>query len=264
MPHADSFGEDISITGGDHKMYAAGKSVTGLLRKNNEDSIYISDNDCKLKYVYIVADGMGGHKAGEVASRYSIEIFKEFINSRSDEELEEENILDTLVEAVSICNRKLYEKSVQYETLEGMGTTFTCAVLKNNSLYAVHVGDSRAYIFSKGSLRQITRDHSFVMEMVKQGKLTLEEAERHPNKNVITRAVGSEKTVLADTVIEKLSTGDLVLLCSDGLTNMVSDKKITEVFESGGSAELMLDRLIDAANDMGGNDNISAVIIDMR
>lgn len=245
-------------------MYAAGKSVTGLLRKNNEDSIYISDNDCKLKNVYIVADGMGGHKAGEVASRYSVEIFKEFINSKSDEELEEDNILDTMVEAVSVCNQKLYEKSMEYENLEGMGTTFTCAVIINNTMYAVHVGDSRAYVFSNGSLRQITRDHSFVMEMVKQGKITLEEAENHPNKNVITRAVGSEKSVLVDTAIEKLSKGDLVLLCSDGLTNMVSDKNIVEILENGGSAEMMLDRLIDAANDMGGNDNISAVIIDMR
>ena len=245
-------------------MYAAGKSVTGLLRKNNEDSIYISDNDCKLKNVYIVADGMGGHKAGEVASRYSVEIFKEFINSKSDEELEEDNILDTMVEAVSVCNQKLYEKSMEYENLEGMGTTFTCAVIINYTMYAVHVGDSRAYVFSNGSLRQITRDHSFVMEMVKQGKITLEEAENHPNKNVITRAVGSEKSVLVDTAIEKLSKGDLVLLCSDGLTNMVSDKNIVEILENGGSAEMMLDRLIDAANDMGGNDNISAVIIDMR
>ena len=245
-------------------MYAAGKSVTGLLRKNNEDSIYISDNDCKLKNVYIVADGMGGHKAGEVASRYSVEVFKEFINSKNDEELNEENILDTMVEAVSVCNQKLYEKSTEYETLEGMGTTFTCAVIINYTLYAVHVGDSRAYIYSNGSLRQITREHSFVMEMVKQGKITLEEAEKHPNKNVITRAVGSEKSVLVDTAIEKLSKGDMVLLCSDGLTNMVSDSKITDIFENGGSAELMLDRLINAANDMGGNDNISAVIIDMR
>lgn len=245
-------------------MYAAGKSVTGLLRKNNEDSIYISDNDCKLKNVYIVADGMGGHKAGEVASRYSVEVFKEFINSKNAVELEEENILDTMVEAVSVCNQKLYEKSTEYETLEGMGTTFTCAVIINYTLYAVHVGDSRAYIFSNNSLRQITRDHSFVMEMVKQGKITLEEAERHPNRNVITRAVGSEKNVLVDTAIEKLSKGDMVLLCSDGLTNMVSDSNITEILENGGSAELMLDRLINAANDMGGNDNISAVIIDMR
>mgnify|MGYP005806815981 FL=1 len=245
-------------------MEAAGKSVTGLLRKNNEDTIYISNEESRIKNLYIVADGMGGHKAGEVASSYSVKLFTEYINSRSDEELKPENILDTMVEGVSVCNAGLFKKSHEAEKFEGMGTTFTCAVIEKDVLYIVHVGDSRAYVLRNGSLTQLTRDHSFVMEMLKQGRITLEEAEKHPNRNVITRAVGSEKTVLADTVIEKLSKGDMILLCSDGLSNMVSDDKILSILSGGNNINDILNTLIETANSMGGTDNISAVIIDMR
>ena len=244
-------------------MNALGKSVTGLVRKNNEDSIYISPPDSPLS-LYIVADGMGGHKAGEIASGYSVEIFADFIKSRTEEEINADNLLDTIVEGVLLCNTKLYEKSKENESFEGMGTTFTCAAIEKGTLYIAHVGDSRAYMYRKGKLKQLTRDHSFVMEMVKQGKLTLEEAHNHPNRNVITRAVGSEKTILVDTVVERLEPEDKILLCSDGLTNMVSDTQIAEILNKNENLETETEKLIDTANNMGGIDNISAIIIDMR
>lgn len=244
-------------------MNALGKSVTGLVRKNNEDTIYISPSDSLLN-LYIVADGMGGHKAGEIASRYSVEIFTDFIKNRSDEQINTDNLLDTMVEGILLSNTKLYEKSKENELFDGMGTTFTCAAVEKDTLYIAHVGDSRAYMYRKGELKQLTRDHSFVMEMVKQGKLTLEEAHNHPNKNVITRAVGSEKTILVDTVIEKLEPKDKILICSDGLTNMVSDEKISEILNKDEGLETEIEKLIDTANNMGGIDNISAIIIDMR
>lgn len=244
-------------------MNALGKSVTGLVRKNNEDTIYISPSHSPLN-LYIVADGMGGHKAGEIASGYSVEIFTDFIKSRTEEEINADNLLDTIVEGIQLCNTKLYEKSKESESFEGMGTTFTCAAVEKDTLYIAHVGDSRAYMCRKGELKQLTRDHSFVMEMVKQGKLTLEEAHNHPNRNVITRAVGSEKTILVDTVIEKLEPEDKILLCSDGLTNMVSDTQIAEILNKNEDLETETEKLIDTANNMGGIDNISAIIIDMR
>ncbi len=245
-------------------MNAVGKSVTGLLRKNNEDSIFVSDNNFRLKNVYIVADGMGGHKAGEIASKCSIDIFTDFINCCDENEFEDENILDTSVDGVKKCNSIVFKKSNEDEKLDGMGTTFTCAVIKDEIMYVVHVGDSRVYMLRNGILKQLTKDHSFVMEMLKQGKLTIDEVKNHPNKNVITRAVGSDENVAVDTAIEKLQKGDIILLCTDGLTNMINDNVITDILNSGNDADSILDQLISSANEMGGIDNISAIIIDMR
>ncbi|MCI1999091.1 MAG: Stp1/IreP family PP2C-type Ser/Thr phosphatase [Clostridia bacterium] len=244
-------------------MIAVGKSVIGLQRKNNEDSIFVSDNDGTLKTFFIVADGMGGHKAGEVASSMAIDIFKEYIYSKADDYYRE-NTLDTLVEGLTKANSELYELSQKKDEYDGMGTTFTCAAIRDMTLYIVHVGDSRCYLFRNSVLKQLTRDHSFVMEMVKQGKLSLSEAQRHPKRNVITRAVGTEKRVKADTVIESLYQGDILILCTDGLTTMIDDKTIQDELSSGKNAKEMLGILIDKANENGGSDNISAVIIDLR
>lgn len=244
-------------------MIAVGKSVTGLQRKNNEDSIFVSDNDDTLKTYFIIADGMGGHKAGEVASSMAISIFNEYIYSKANDYYRE-NTLDSLVEGLAEANLKLYELSQEKDEFDGMGTTFTCAAIRDMMLYIVHVGDSRCYLLRNSVLKQLTKDHSFVMEMVKEGKLTLEEARHHPKRNVITRAVGTEKNIKADTVIERLYQGDMLLLCSDGLTTMLDDNIIKNELSSGRSAEEILDTLIDKANENGGSDNISAVIIDLR
>jgi len=245
-------------------MNAKGKSVTGLHRKNNEDSIYVSQEKKGLENLYIVADGMGGHKAGEVASNYSIELFVKYINDRSEDDLDRENILDTFISGVSMCNEKVFLRSLAEDELSGMGTTFTCVHVDKDMLYGVHVGDSRAYILRGGKLRQITKDHSFVMEMVKQGKLTPEEALVHPKRNLITRAVGSDISIVSDTIIEKIEKDDIILLCTDGLSNMLNEDEMAEIILRGKDIEEIIDLLIDEANKKGGSDNISAVIIDLR
>ncbi len=241
-------------------MIAVGESVKGLIRLNNEDSFYISGCNDKIKNLYIVADGMGGHKAGEIASKKAIEYFLEYINENINDCLNEE-ITDCLVGALAYCNEKIYQTSKSQNDFEGMGTTFTCGVIEKNKLIVVHVGDSRAYIFGANSYRQVTGDHSFVMEMVRLGRLTTEEASEHPKKNIITKAVGTEKSIEADVFVEELKEGDFILICSDGLTNMVQDSRIAEIIKENSKIEDSLKSLVDEANKNGGRDNISVVLI---
>ncbi|MGL4789855.1 MAG: Stp1/IreP family PP2C-type Ser/Thr phosphatase [Anaerotignaceae bacterium] len=241
-------------------MKAIGNCVTGELRENNEDFIYVSKEEDKLN-LYIVADGMGGHNAGEVASKYAVDFFVEYTNNILENNFDESQISDTLVEAISYCNKEIYEKSLLKEELSGMGTTLTCGVIYNNKLIVAHVGDSRAYLFRDGTLTQITKDHSYVMEMVKQGKLTLEDAKVHPNRNIITKAIGSKETIQADVFIEHLKDKDLIMLCSDGLSTMVSDEEITNILNSNVDENLMVEILVNKANENGGKDNISTIVV---
>ncbi|MEA4815856.1 MAG: Stp1/IreP family PP2C-type Ser/Thr phosphatase [Lachnospiraceae bacterium] len=240
-------------------MESVGRSVTGMLREKNEDNIFISSKG-KLN-LYIVADGMGGHNAGEVASSFSIEMFNEYFDKAFKDGINEDNALDTMVEAISFCNRELYLKSLSKKEYSGMGTTFLATLIIGKKLYIVHVGDSRLYIFSKGELKQLTSDHSFVMEMVRKGKITKKEAKRHPQRNVITRAVGSEENVDIDTIMADIYINDIILICSDGLTNMVTDDKIKETLEKDITIEEKVTELIDIANENGGKDNISIIIV---
>lgn len=243
-------------------MKAYGKSVTGLKRKNNEDAIYISDENSELKNLYIVADGMGGHNAGEVASNSAITAFNQYIHDNIHE-IKEEEILDLLVSAVQYCNTDIYQKSSENESLSEMGTTLIAAVVMNHKLYVTHVGDSRLYVFKKeGEMRQLTNDHSYVMELVKLGKITREEAAVHPNRNIITRAVGTHATVEVDTIIENLFEGDIILICSDGLSTMVDDWGMKEILSKDENQEQKVQALIDKANEKGGLDNISIIMIE--
>lgn len=242
-------------------MKAYGKSVTGLKRKNNEDAIYISDRNSELKNLYIVADGMGGHNAGEVASNSAIAAFNQYIHDNFHE-IKEEEILDLLVSAVQYCNTDIYQKSSNDESLSEMGTTLIAAVIMNHKLYVTHVGDSRLYIFREGEIHQLTNDHSYVMELVRLGKITREEAAVHPNRNIITRAVGTRETVEADTIIENLFEGDIILICSDGLSTMVDDWEMKEILSRNENQEQKVQALIDKANENGGLDNISIIMIE--
>ena len=238
-------------------MRSFGKSVEGMQRKNNEDSIYVGNENLPVKNIFIVADGMGGHNAGEVASGHAIEKFVEYVKENYDSE----NILDVLLEGVIAANKAVYDEAVSNENENGMGTTFTCACIENEKLYAVHVGDSRIYILKDEKLQQITNDHSFVMEMVKQGRITLEEARVHPKRNIITRAVGTEETIDVDTIIKDLNERDVVLICSDGLSGMVCDDEIERIIKENEDVNQCIEKLIDKANENGGKDNISAIII---
>jgi len=238
-------------------MRSFGKSVAGMQRKNNEDSIYTGGENAPVKNVFIVADGMGGHNAGEVASSLAIDTFVEYIKENYDSE----NLLDILVEGVVKANKVVFEEAVNNENENGMGTTFTCVCIEDKKLYAVHVGDSRIYILGKEGLKQITNDHSFVMEMVKQGRITLEEARIHPKRNIITRAVGTEKSIDVDTIIKEIKEDDIILMCSDGLYGMVSDADMEKIISESKDIKQCVETLILKANENGGKDNISAIII---
>lgn len=242
-------------------MEAIGNSVTGITRSNNEDSIYICSEEDKIKNLYIVADGMGGHNGGEIASKSAIEYFLEYVNKHADEEIRHEDLPDLLVGGIAYCNEQVYKKSVENEDLNGMGTTFSCVVIANGKATIAHVGDSRVYLYRKNTLSQITKDHSYVMEMVKQGKITFEEAATHPKRNIITRAVGSASNIEADIFVENLEENDILLICSDGLSAMVMDNRIQEIIGNSEDITKILQQLINEANNNGGRDNISAIII---
>lgn len=244
-------------------MSAVGRCDPGKVRSHNEDSIYISENpETEFEY-YIVADGMGGHNAGETASRSAIKFFNEYIENHGDIK-EGADILDAFIDAVNYSNLKVFEMSQSDEALNGMGTTFSAAAICDGKLYVVHIGDSRVYVYDKNGLRQVTRDHSFVMEMVRMGKLTVAEARVHPKRNMITRALGIERTMPADTFIQSIGDDSIILVCSDGLPTMAEDKDIEKILKKKTGLDKKADMLVELANRNGGHDNISVILADGR
>lgn len=242
-------------------MFGYGKTDVGRLRPQNEDSIYVSNTAVgKLDNLYIVADGMGGHKAGQVASNTAIEAFLAYLNKYQPDSTEEP--LDMLIGAVNMANEAVYNLGNTYSEYSEMGTTIVAATVSGSNMYAAHVGDSRLYKISQGKISQITSDHSLVAEMVKAGQLTEDEARNHPQRNCITRAVGTDIAVTTDGLIIKINPGDIVVMCSDGLNTMLEDDEILNIACAGGfSVEDRTNMLIDAANNNGGSDNISVIII---
>lgn len=238
-------------------MRAYGKSDVGLMRTINQDSIFVSMTPVgKLPNLFIVADGMGGHKAGDVASKTSIEEFVRYICTTNM--TDPANILDAGIMEINKIIVKLAESNKDYQ---GMGTTFVAATIVDNHVYIANVGDSRLYLINN-DIQQITRDHSLVEEMVRLGQIAKEEARTHFKKNVITRAVGAEETVTADIFEIETDANDKLLLCSDGLTNMVEDYEIKRIIQSSSDIESAVHILIDQANENGGKDNISAVLVE--
>lgn len=231
----------------------------GLMRENNEDNLIVEESD---RYnLYAVADGMGGHKAGEVASTIAIETIREIFKKSS--KTEEFKAPSFIIKSIEAANKKVREEALCKEECAGMGTTITMAVidLMYNVAYIANVGDSRAYLVKKDEIIQITEDHTYVHELLKDGKITLEEAKHHPKRNVITRAVGSEEYVQADIFEIELSNNDVILLCTDGLTTHLTDEKILSIINEYGCSE-SVQRLIKLANDNGGTDNITIIIVD--
>ena len=242
-------------------MGAVGRCDLGRVRSQNEDSIYISENaDTEFEY-FIVADGMGGHNAGEIASQSAIKFFNEYIEENCDIK-DGADVLDAFVDALVYSNQKIFEMSENDSSCRGMGTTFTAAAICQGKIYCVHIGDSRLYVYDKNGLRQITRDHSFVMEMVRMGKITAEEARVHPKRNMITKAVGIEKFMPADTMIIPIEENSIILVCSDGLPSMVTDKEIEKILKKKTGLDKKADLLVELANKNGGYDNISVILAD--
>lgn len=234
-------------------------SVTdiGRKRKLNQDFVYSSDEAVgNLKNVYIVADGMGGHQAGDYASKCTVETMVREIKGCF-----EQSPIRILSRAIRIANDQVRRKAREDESLYGMGTTVVAATVLGKYLQVANVGDSRLYIINE-EVKQITRDHSLVEEMVRMGGLDREAARNHPDKNIITRAIGARDTIEIDFFHEELKSGDLILMCSDGLTNMLEDEEIGRILKTPGTIEERAERLIDAANQNGGRDNIAVILID--
>jgi protein phosphatase len=227
------------------------RTDTGRQRRDNEDNAFARAP------VFVVADGMGGAQAGEVASKIATETFEQGLpDSGSPEE--------RLAERVREANHQIHELSRSDRERAGMGTTLTAAYVDDTSVAIAHVGDSRAYLFRDGTLERLTQDHSLVEELVRQGKLTPEQAAGHPQRSIITRALGPEANVEVDTWTYPVRAGDILLLCSDGLTTMISEPRVAEILSEAGSLDGAADALIDAANEAGGRDNITVVLFRLQ
>jgi protein phosphatase len=238
-------------------MLSVGKTDVGNVRPNNEDSILVKNEPVGvLPNLFVVADGMGGHRAGEVASSLAIRYCCECLEDKENGE-----ILDTLIDAVRYANVKVHELGVSDEACLNMGTTFTGCCVSGGKAYIAHVGDSRLYRINSVLLEQVTTDHSYVGEMVRAGKLTPEAAENHPDRNIITRALGTDSDVKVDGTILDVKPGDMLLVCSDGLNTMLRDNEIFDIVGGAESPEQKADRLIAAAKEKGGKDNISVILI---
>lgn len=242
-------------------MIGFGKTDIGRRRELNEDSIFVSNIPVgELPNLYIVADGMGGHNAGEIASSLSVEYFCEFISNNS---LKDDEILDTIVGGVKYANDKVYQESLKNESYSNMGTTFLASVIKNDRIYIAHVGDCRLYKSNNNEMLQITTDHTYVMEMLKAGEISFDEAQNNPKSNIITRAVGVDSDVNVDGLFCDISENDRIILCSDGLYGMLTDKEIFDIIsDTRFSVEEKVGRLIESALSNGGKDNISVIVIE--
>ncbi|MBQ8540014.1 MAG: Stp1/IreP family PP2C-type Ser/Thr phosphatase [Clostridia bacterium] len=224
----------------------------GMRRHNNEDSYIV--NDLHGDKIFIVADGMGGHNAGEIASLEACRIVESYI-------LEHEGDIDTILkEGVTKANRDIFVRAAENPSLQGMGTTIDACVLEGGKLHIAHVGDGRVYILTESSVRKVTRDHSIVGMMLEEGSITEEEAMVHPQRNYITRAVGSSVNTEVDTICTDVHSGEWVLMCTDGLTNMVSSSVMHQIVTGAQSVADAANELVRRAKENGGDDNITVIL----
>jgi protein phosphatase len=247
------------------KVAAAGLSDVGRRRETNEDELFLDSSGAYG--VFAVADGMGGHAAGEVASRLAIETLIEGMRP-GDGRAAPPGAAEAsrlLVQAVEEANRRICESIVEREERRGMGTTMVAAVVLGDRAVIAHVGDSRAYLLRAGAIRRLTTDHSWVSEQVRMGLMTDDAAQRHPMRNIVTRALGSRSDVAVDLVEEPLEAGDTLLLCSDGLNSMLTDDEIGAVLvRHGTDPDAACRALVAAANERGGDDNTTVIVVRIR
>ncbi len=236
-------------------MEVSSATSTGCIRPLNEDAFFVSEPGSGA-VLAIVADGMGGHNAGEIASGEAVGIIQKDVLGKTGESKKE-----ILQKAVADANREIYAMSIRKKKLSGMGTTITACLAEENNVTAVQVGDSRLYLIRGDSITQITKDHSLVEMLIDSGSITKEEAKHHPQRNVITRAVGTDQTVETDVYEFHTQPEDIVLLCSDGLVNMVEDEKILSVIKNEDSLSSAAPALVLEAERAGGTDNITVILI---
>ena len=238
-------------------MISYGRTDTGRVRKMNQDAVYVSAGRVgPLSNLFLVADGMGGHKAGDFASRFVVETMVQSV-----EELKGTSPVVILRKAIAQTNAMLYEEARTNPDREGMGSTLVAATVDKNTMYVANVGDSRLYLLRE-NLDQVTRDHSLVEEMVSLGKMERNSESYNSRKNIITRAVGIGWSVEADFFEVALEEGDCILMCSDGLTNMVEDEGISRILKTTDTLEEKTENLIAKANENGGRDNIAVILVE--
>ena len=231
----------------------------GKARDMNQDYYYIPSSENDLQ-IYILADGMGGFNGGEIASKLAVQTVRDYIENNFDKiEHTKEEILNMIKKSMENANSVVYEESKKDDNLQGMGTTLDVCFIYNNKIYIGHVGDSRVYLIRKEIARKITKDHSYVQQLVEDKKITREEAEHHPKKNMLLKALGCTSYVEPDIRARNIEKDDIFLMCSDGLTNMVEESKMYEVVEQ--YKEKAPEILVNLANDVGGYDNITVITI---
>ena len=241
-------------------MKGYGISHKGKLRTINQDSfLVLNKNVGLLSNLYIVADGMGGHLAGEVASKRAIMSFYNYVSNNSYES----NLLDFLIEGAQKANSCVYESALNNEKLRGMGTTFTSLSISGKQGYVTHVGDSRVYLINNNDIKQLTTDHSYVNELVKTGRITPQEAKYHPGKHVLTRALGTEPELCIDGFVFDVELQDKILICTDGVTNMIEEEHIKRIIQMN-TLEDAVNSIVLLANENGGTDNITSILIEIE
>ena len=244
-------------------MRAWGKTDTGKVRSLNQDAFLVELTNEDAVALCIVCDGMGGAKAGEVASVIGATAFAEATCDKIDVGTSIKGIKAVISEAAHYANMQVFERSEADPDCSGMGTTLVAAAANSEGAVLINIGDSRAYLISDEGISKITRDHSVVEDMLLMGDLTREEARQHPSKNLITRALGTEAEAQCDIYECEVKTGDCILLCSDGLTNMATEQEILYEVLHGEGHETVCDRLIALANERGGLDNITAILLEV-
>ncbi len=227
----------------------------GMVRQINQDYVYTTDNPLgPLPNLFVVADGMGGHQAGDYASKYTVEVLTKELAQTKEEDVEK-----AIVSANKKANKEIIKKASEDPHLKGMGTTIVVATIFRQMMYFANVGDSRLYLINQG-ITQLTKDHSLVEEMVRLGGIKPEEAKHHPDKNIITRAIGAKDTVDVDFYEHRLKKGDIILMCTDGLSNMVEDEELFHIVQGGRDIVEAGTSLVAAAKENGGTDNIGVVL----
>ncbi|MDO8224938.1 protein phosphatase [Bacillus licheniformis] len=243
-------------------MLTALKTDTGKIRQHNEDDAGIFKGKDEF-LLAVVADGMGGHLAGDVASKMAVKAMGEKWNEAETIPAAPAACEEWLIEQILAVNSKIYDHAQAHEECQGMGTTIVCALFTGKTVSVAHIGDSRCYLLQDDDFIQVTEDHSLVNELVRTGEISREDAEHHPRKNVLTKALGTDQSVSIDTRSFDIEPGDKLLLCSDGLTNKVEGTELKDILQSDSAPQEKVNLLVDKANQNGGEDNITAVLLEL-
>ena len=240
-------------------MQCWGLTDPGCVREQNQDSYHIEQLD-KNTVLCVICDGMGGAKSGNVASTLAVDVFTQEIKSSWTPEMDGERLDQMLSGAVKLANFTVFDQAQQFEEFTGMGTTLVAVLIQGKKATFVNVGDSRAYLVDRSGIKQVTTDHSLVQMMVSRGEITREQAKKYPGKNLITRAIGTEAVVFCDIFHKRMEKGDCVLLCTDGLSNMIDEQEMLFEIAHGADQEQCCQRLLEIAKRRGAPDNVTSVL----